>query len=84
MNFPDRTGHSLVCRYVGERFGDAQNSEINKMDDYFIVDWHLRFQVNENLRLTVNIDNLFDATYKEFPNLEQPGRTFLFGMEATF
>jgi len=86
LNYDNARGfsHMLTCRYVGSRYGDAQNASENKMDDYVTVDWRSRAPLTEYARLTLNIDHLFDETYQEFSNVDQPGRTFRAGLELTF
>jgi outer membrane receptor protein involved in Fe transport len=76
--------NSLRARYVGPRFGDAQNAPENKMADYLVVDWHLRYPVGDHVELTLNLDNLFEETYQEFPRTDQPRLTALAGVEARF
>jgi len=84
FRYPAPFYHFILCRYVDRRYGDAQNSDQNQMDDHITADWRSRIQINKTLRLTINLDNLFNASYEEFPNLEQPGRRFLIGMEKLF
>lgn len=86
MSYDSDSGssHSLSCRYVGPRYGDAQNTTENKMDDYVTVDWRSRVPVAEYACLTLNIDNVLDETYQEFPSVDQPGTTFMVGAELSF
>ncbi|MBN2302731.1 MAG: TonB-dependent receptor [Lentisphaerae bacterium] len=76
--------HSWRWRYVDARFGDAQNDPANKMDDYMTVDWRLRIPVTKHADLTLNLDNLFDEKYREFPSFNQPGLIIMAGAEVTF
>jgi len=78
------TSHTLLCRYVGERYGDATNTEDNRMDDYVVADWRGRYHATDNIDLTLNINNIFDTTYEEFPGVEQPGTVVMAGIEGTF
>lgn len=50
---------------VGERFGSLNNRVL--ADGYARVDAFARYQVNENLRVSLNVDNLFDKDYIEAP-----------------
>ena len=79
-----RTSHSLICRYVGRRYGDATNTEANRMDDYAVADWRGRYHATENLDLTLNVNNIFDTTYEDFPGVEQPGTVVMAGVEGRF
>lgn len=81
----DRWGvHTLSFRYVGPRFGDAQNSSANEMKAYGVGYWRSRIPLTENLQLALNIDNLFDARYQEFPGVEQPGFNLHAGIDIAF
>jgi outer membrane receptor protein involved in Fe transport len=74
----------VECRYVDSRYGDAQNLEANKMDDYIVANWHTRIPVAKYTMLTFNVDNLFDESYQDLPGVDGPGITFLGGVELTF
>ena len=76
--------HTLRCRYAASRYGDAENSEENKMDAYLVADWRSRVRVTDAVDLTLNVDNIFDESYEELPDVERPGRTFLAGVEVEF
>jgi len=75
---------SVEGRYVGSRYGDAQNLDANKMPDYLVADCRLRVPVVGHTMLTLNVDNIFDETYEDFPGVDAPGRTFMAGVEMTF
>jgi len=79
-----RTSHTLLCRYVGRRFGDATNTEENRMDDYVVADWRGRYHATEHIDLTLNVNNIFDTSYETFPGVEQPGTIVMAGVEGTF
>ena len=55
-----------------------------RLDDYLVVDWHSRYQVHERAALTLNVDNIFDTDYRDFPGFDQPGITVLGGVEVMF
>lgn len=76
--------HLLQCRYVDDRFGDAQNSAANHLDSYVSVDWRSRVAVADDVDLVVRADNIFDETYQDLPGIEQPGATFMLGAELRF
>lgn len=76
--------HAASCRYTDDRFGDAQNTAENRMDDHVVFDWRSRVPVGDQLVLTLNVDNIFDRGYQEFPGLDQPGRIVMVGAELTF
>lgn len=73
----------LEGRYTGRREGDAQHTPGNRLDDYFVLDGRLRVPVTQRLTATLSVDNIGDTEYQDFPQQDQPGRTFLIGMEAT-
>ena len=74
----------LRCRYVGSRYGDAANTAGNRMDDYVVVDWRSRVALSPALCLTLNVDNVLDASYEDFPGVEQPGVFVMAGAELSF
>lgn len=79
-----RTSHTLLCRYVGARYGDALNTAANRMDAYVVADWRGRLHATEQLDLTVNLNNIFDTSYEEFPGVKQPGAFLMVGVEGRF
>lgn len=74
----------LQARYVGERYGDPQNTEENLMEDYVVADISLRVAVCKTAAVTLNVDNVLDETYQEFPTYDQPGRMFMAGVDMVF
>lgn len=81
---PLKSRHSLGGRYVGRRYGNAQNTDAGKMNDYIVVDWRSRIPIGDHVDVTVNVDNLFDEDYRDFPAYDQPGTMFVGGLEVTF
>jgi len=81
-------GSGLLCalhgRHVGPRYGDARNTSENRMHSYVVLDWRTRVPVSEYAQLIVNVDNLLDKTYRDFPTHDMPGRTFMAGAEVSF
>jgi outer membrane cobalamin receptor len=76
--------HGLSARYVGKREGDAQNSAENRLDAYSVLDWRSRVPAGHGIALTLNIDNVLDADYADFPGQRQPGRFVMAGVEVVF
>jgi len=81
---PGGQTHALSARHVAARYGDAQNTPANRMDDYVTLDWRSRVPVGKHATVTLSVDNLLDQTYQNFPQVNQPGTTILAGMELTF
>jgi outer membrane receptor protein involved in Fe transport len=91
----DKAGFGVECalpwavatqlrgRYTGARHGDAQNSAANRLDDYFVLDWHLRWPLYKGIIFTLNVNNLLNEDYEDFPRQKQPDRSFLAGVEWT-
>jgi iron complex outermembrane recepter protein len=71
-------------RYVGSRFGDAQNTEANEMGSYVVADWHTRVPVAKHTVLTLDLANLFDVDYEDFPGVDGPPFVAMGGVELTF
>ena len=84
LKLPKNAGLHLRVRYVGPRFTDAQNTVDDKLDDYAIADIRLNVPLSDNLRLTLNVDNVFNSGYADFADFRQPGRNFMAGAELRF
>jgi len=84
VNYATEKGwsHSFSLRYIDSRFGDAQNTDDQKMDDYIVGDFHSRVPLYKGVTLTLDVNNVFDEEYNEFPAYEQPDRTVMIGIEA--
>lgn len=65
-------GLGVGLKYVSERQGQASNSTFD-MDGYGLVDLLAYFPLTENVRLNLNLNNVFDKHYEE--RLELSGRT---------
>jgi vitamin B12 transporter len=76
--------HMLRCRYTGPRYGDAQNTDENRMADFWTVDVRSRVPLSTHADLTLRVNNLFDEKYREFPAFDQPGMIMVAGVEVTF
>lgn len=71
-------------RYVGERFGDAQNSPPRAMGDFIVADLGGRVPLLKGIWATFAVDNVFDRVYREYPDYEQPGRMVRGGLNWIF
>ena len=76
-----RAGGVLACRYVGSRYGDAQNTRENRLDDYVVAVISAWWAIQRHTRVTLSVDNVFNVEYEDFPGVEQPGMTILAGLE---
>lgn len=80
-----RTGvHTVAVRAVGPRYGDAQNTQENRMGEYAVMDLCSRVPVAGGASVMLRVNNLFDKGYQEFPGLDQPGRNYRVGVEFAF
>jgi iron complex outermembrane receptor protein len=57
-------GLGIGLKYVGERQGLTSNSSFD-MDGYGLVDLLAYYPLTENLRLNLNLNNVFDKHYEE-------------------
>jgi len=83
----DRQSHGLSGCYESGRFEDAPNT--TKLGGYMLFNWASRYAITQNFALTLNIDNLFDHSYRVYdltePNgIQAVGRRFMIGGEARF
>ena len=65
-------GLGVGLKYVSERQGQTSNNTFD-MDGYGLVDLLAYYPLTENVRLNLNLNNVFDKHYEE--RLELPGRT---------
>jgi len=86
LSYEDSGGWSCgaSARYVGKRYGDAQNTGENRMNDHVLLDLRGRFALTDNLDLLLNLDNVLDEEYEHFPGIDGPGFTAMAGLEAAF
>ena len=67
--------------YDSNLFADG---EIQKVDNFFVTDLKLSYQIQSSLQLFVSIDNLFDADYEQFPGYPMPGISAYSGIKIGF
>ncbi len=68
---------SVYMRWVSDRL-DVGNATV---DEYFLVDASMRFNVCENVRLLARVDNLLDENYEEALGFTTPGISAYGGLE---
>jgi vitamin B12 transporter len=77
---------SLEGKYITGLY-DANvyaGSKVEKVDDFFVANAKLSYQMQQNVELFAGIDNLFDKKYEEVPGYVMPGITAFCGMKVTF
>lgn len=81
-------GSELVGTYVGEVFATASNNSgqvdqdgnpdarFGKIDSYFIADISVYYELQNNLRVSAGVHNLFDKEYtaSRLPHAARPGK----------
>lgn len=72
----------LEGRYTGPREGDARHTPANRLEDHLVLDGRLRIPLSRRLTATFSVENLGNTHYQDFPGQDQPGRTFMMGMDA--
>jgi len=80
----DRINCAFTVRYSGDRYGDPQNSEARRMDEYVTADVHARLAVSGNVHVLLGIENIFDERYEEYPGIRQPDRIMTAGLNVSF
>ncbi|MOA37763.1 Ferrichrome-iron receptor precursor [compost metagenome] len=80
-------GLGVGVRYVDDRAGQTVATSYN-MDAYVAVDLYSFYQVNKNLRVNLDVTNLFNRNYDEgaFNTYVYPGapRTAQLGISYTY
>jgi len=60
------------------------NSEIQKVDDFFVTHLKTAYQINNNFKLFLGIENLFNTDYEQFPGYPMPGISVNSGIRMNF
>ncbi|MBN2644043.1 MAG: TonB-dependent receptor [Desulfuromonadaceae bacterium] len=63
---------------------DASGQVVEDLDDYFLVNLAVHYDLNDWARLYGRIDNLFDEHYEEAWSYATPGQSFYAGVKLTF
>lgn len=79
-----RATGTLTLAYAGERQGDVYNSPDARLDDYLLVNASITFNVVNQTRLTLSVDNIFDEAYSTFPGIPEPGTRYMAGISSKF
>jgi iron complex outermembrane recepter protein len=70
--------------HTGQVIVDRVNSNKQKMPDYYVANLKATYQVIPQIKLFVNVRNLFDKNYEEELYYPMPGRQILAGVESSF
>ena len=84
LSHPEICRVELVGRYVDEMYSDPENTEEGKLDDHFVVDLKVSKEFFKHAELYLNVMNLFDEDYEEYPDSEAPGFFVMGGMVLRF
>ncbi|SDG81213.1 TonB-dependent receptor plug domain-containing protein [Halanaerobium congolense] len=82
----DKTKISMLNRFVGER-NDVQNTppyKVVKSSSYFVSDLRISNNLTKNIRLSLEINNLFDKEYEVINDYPMPGRNFMVNLSTKF
>ncbi len=64
----------LAYFYQGDRFDDAKNTQ--KLDSYSLVDVFMTYQIDEQWKAQLKVNNVFDADYQTAYSYRSQGRAF--------
>jgi vitamin B12 transporter len=78
----DRANASVTVMHVGTRYDDAANT--TELDPYTRVDFAARYDVTENLRVFLRVENLFDEDYVETDGYDINGCYWYAGLRCSF
>lgn len=82
----NKLNFSLNMEYIAGLY-DANlfaNSEIQKVDNFFVADLKTSWQMNQKFQIFLGIENLFDADYEQFPGYPMPGISLHSGVRMGF
>ena len=65
-------------------YSDPENTEEGKLDDHFVVDLKASKEIFKRAELYLNVMNLLDEDYEEYPGSEAPGFFVMGGMVLKF
>ncbi len=74
----------LDYQWTGEQYASSLytgDTVVQTLDDFHRVDWRLRWQALETLRLELAVDNLLDQDYQTAVGFPAPGRSVRVGLE---
>jgi vitamin B12 transporter len=80
--WPVKLATGVAMHYAGERFDDADNTELVK--GYVLWDLRASYPVTEHIEVYGRIENLFDKHYETILNYGQLGRAAYGGVRARF
>lgn len=84
LSHPNICQVELVGRYVDEMFSDPENTEEDKLDDYFVVDLKISREFTKHVKVFLDITDLFDKEYKTSSDSLSPGRYIYGGVTLRF
>ncbi|MBN1625305.1 MAG: TonB-dependent receptor [Deltaproteobacteria bacterium] len=84
FNHPSIFRAEITGRYVGERYGDTDNTDEGKLDSYFATDLKLSRAFLKYLETYVNIENVFDKKIMYSSDYEGPGAIYRAGVTVKF
>ncbi len=77
----DKLSSSLILRYIGEQYTDAQNTQ--SVDEYAIADITANYSFSEQVQLYVGVNNIADETVDELLG-SNVGRYYFAGIRGSF
>ena len=55
------------------------------LPSWFVLNFGTQYDISENIRLNIGVDNILNAHYKTFSSgISAPGRNFIFSVKYTF
>ena len=75
------------CRNAEWALYDANlfsNDQVEKVDNFFVANVKVNYQVNRLLQAFIGIENLFDSDYEQFPGYPMPGFSLFTGFKVGF
>lgn len=85
--FDDKLVAGGRVRFVAaqDRFIEGENAAMRHTDSYNVVDLFAQYEATDNVTLNVNIDNLFDQTYRQhLDQYNSPGFSARAGLTMRF
>jgi len=82
----NKLNFSMNMEYISGLY-DANlfaNSEIQKVDDFFVAHLKTSYKINKSMQLFLGIENLFDTDYEQFPGYPMPGISVHSGVRVGF
>jgi iron complex outermembrane receptor protein len=84
FSHPDMFRAGITGRYVGDRYGDTENTAEGELEDYLVLDLKILKEFTQYCEVYVDVLNLFDKEIMYSSDFEGPGVEIRGGLTLRF